>query len=129
MVLKLGLHLMTADPKIEYKFKYYWGGEDNWYTKSKRWANEQKFPINHLALGFIEWLWTMWVQGKVDMEMTSVDKQVNEIIKTWEEEEKQEPVTEIKKSDIEGLDDIRIISPWTNGNDWNDTSINHRKWR
>ena len=111
---------------MEHKFKYYWGGEDNWYTKSKRWANEQKFPINHLALGFIEWLWTMWVQGKVDMEMTSVDKQVNEIIKTWEEEEKQEPVTEIKK---EGLDDIRIISPWANGNDWNDTSINHRKWR
>ena len=113
---------------VEHKFKYYWGGEDNWYTKSKRWANEQKFPINHLALGFIEWLWTMWVQGKVDMEMTDVDKQVNEIIKTWEEE-KQEPVTEIKKSDIEGLDDIRIIAPWSSGNDWNDTSINHRKWR
>jgi len=119
---------MTADPKIEHKFKYYWGGEDNWYTKSKRWANEQKFPINHLALGFIELLWTMWVQGKVDMEMTSVDKQVNEIIKTWEKEEKQEPVIETKKSDVEGLDDIRIISPWSNDNDWNDTSINYRKW-
>jgi len=114
---------------MEHKFKYYWGGEDNWYTKSKRWANEQKFPINHLALGFIEWLWTMWVQGRVDMEMTDVDKQVNEIIKTWDEEEKQEPITEIKKSDIEGLDDIRIIAPWSNGNDWNDISINHRKWR
>ena len=129
MVLKWGLHLMTADPKIEHKFEYYWGGEDNWYTKSKRWANKQKFPINHLALGFIEWLWTMWVQGKVDMEMTDVDKQVNEIMKTWNEEEKQEPVTEIKKSDIEGLDDIRIIAPWSDANDWNDTSINHRKWR
>jgi hypothetical protein len=50
-------------------------------------------------------------QGKVDMEMSDVDKQVNEIMKTWDEEEKQEPVTEIKKSDIEGLDDIRIIAP------------------
>jgi len=120
---------MTADPKIEHKFKYYWGGEENWYIKSKRWANEQKFPINHLALGFIEWLWNMWVQGKVDMEMTDVDKQVNEIMKTWDEEEKQEPVTEIKKSDVEGLDDIRIIAPWSNANDWNDTSINHKKWR
>ena len=50
-------------------------------------------------------------------------------LKTWDEEEKQEPVTEIKKSDIEGLDDIRIISPWADGNDWNDTSINHKKWR
>ena len=113
---------------MEHKFKYYWGGEENWYTKGKRWANKQKFPINHLALGFIEWLWNMWVKGKVDMEMTSVDKQVNEIIKTWEEG-KQEPVTEIKKSEIEGLDDIRIVAPWSSGNDWNDTSINHKKWR
>ena len=114
---------------MKYEFEHQWGGEDTWYTKSKRWANKQKFPINHLALGFIEWLWTIWVQGKVDMEMTEVDKQVNEIIKTWDEEEKQEPVTEIKKSDIEGLDDIRIIAPWSSGNDWNDTSINHKKWR
>ena len=118
-----------TEPQIEHKFQYQWGGEDNWYTKSKRWANKQKFPINYLALGFIESLWIMWVGGKVDMEMTSVDKQVNEIIKTWNEEEKQEPVTEIKKSDIEGLDDIRIIAPWADGNDWNDTSINYRKWR
>jgi hypothetical protein len=114
---------------VDYKFEHHWGGEENWYTKSKKWAKKQKFPINHLALGIIESLWVMWVQGKVDMEMTSVDKQVNEIIKTWEEEEKQEPVTEIKKSDIEGLDDIRIIAPWSSGNDWNDTSINHKKWR
>jgi len=76
---------------MEYKFKYHWGGEDNWYTKSKRWANKQKFPFNHLALGIIEWLWVMWVQGKVDMEMTSVDKQVNEIMEQWEENEKSKP--------------------------------------
>ena len=114
---------------MEHKFEYQWGGEENWYTKSKKWAKKQKFPINHLALGIIESLWVMWVQGKVDMEMTSVDKQVNEIMKTWEEEEKQEPIIEIKASDIEGLDDIRIVSPWSDGNDWNDTSINHKKWR
>ena len=119
----------TPSQDFNYKFEYQWGGEDNRYTKGKRWAKKQKFPINHLALGFIEWLWTMWVQGKVDMEMTDVDKQVNEIIKTWNEDEKQEPVKEIKKSDIEGLDEIRIIAPWSNGNDWNDTSINYKKWR
>jgi hypothetical protein len=116
---------------VEHKFEYYWGGEDNWYTKSKRWANKQRFPINHLALGFIEWLWTMWVQGKVDMEMTDVDKQVNEIIKTWEEEDKknQEPIIESKPSEVEGLDDISIKAPFSVDGDWNDTSINHRKWR
>jgi len=46
---------MTGDKEIEHKFEYQWGGEDTWYTKSKRWANKQKFPINHLALGLIEW--------------------------------------------------------------------------
>jgi hypothetical protein len=114
---------------VEHKVKYYWGGHDNWYTKGKRWANEQKFPINHLALGFIECLWTIWVQGKVDMEMTDVDKQVNEILEKWEEEEKQEPITEIKASDIEGLDEVRVYAPWLIGNDWNDTSINYKRWR
>jgi len=114
---------------MEKKFKYYWGGEEMWYHKAERWANKQKFPINHLALGLITWLKELWIGGKVQMEMSSVDKQVQEIVKQWEEEEKQEPVIEIKESDIEGLDDIRIISPWSNGNDWNDTSINYKKWR
>ena len=114
---------------MKYEFEHHWGGEDTWYTKGKRWANKQKFPINHLALGLITWLKELWIGGKVQMEMSSVDKQVQEIVKQWEEEEKQEPVIEIKESDIEGLDDIRIISPWSNGNDWNDTSINYKKWR
>jgi hypothetical protein len=120
---------MTADPKIEHKFEYQWGGEENWYTKSKKWAKKQKFPINHLALGIIESLWVMWVQGKVDMEMTDVDKQVNEIIKTWEEEDKQKPVVETRPSEVEGLDDIRIRDPWFDDGDWNDSAINYKKWR
>ena len=72
----------------------------------------------------------MWVQGKVDMEMTDVDKQVNVIVKQWEEEEKQKPITEIKASDIEGLDDISIHAPWSSTiGDWNDSAINYKKWR
>ena len=86
---------------MEYKFEKRWGGEENWYTKSKQWAKKQKFPINHLALGIIEFLWVMWVQGKVDMEMTSVDKQVNEIMKTWEEQDAQ-PEPEIVETGVFG---------------------------
>lgn len=71
---------------FSYKFEHHWGGEDNWYTKGKRWANKQKFPINHLALGFIEWLRERWVDGRVEMEMASVDKQTEEILKEWEED-------------------------------------------
>ena len=98
---------MTADPKIEHKFEYQWGGEDTWYTKSKRWANKQKFPINHLALGFIEWLWMQWIVGKVKMEMASVDKQAEEIKEQWKEEDKK-PVIKSTPSEVEGLDIISI---------------------
>jgi len=74
---------------MEHKFEHQWGGEDTWYTKGKRWANKQKFPINHLALGILEWLWNKWVEGRVEMEMASVDMQAEEIVKQWEEEDKQ----------------------------------------
>ena len=90
-----------SDPKIEYKFEHHWGGEDTWYTKGKRWANKQKFPINHLALGFIEWLWKHWVDGKVEMEMASVDKQAEAIVEQWEKEDEQ-PKPEIVETGVFG---------------------------
>jgi len=74
---------------IQWKFEKTWGGNDNWYTKSKRWANKQKFPVNHLALGVIEWLHKHWIDGKIEMEMDSVDKQVENIHALWEEHEQQ----------------------------------------
>lgn len=87
----------------EFKFEFQWGGEDTWFTKANRWAQKQKFPINHLAMGLIVWLWEKWVDGKVQMEMASVDKQAEEIVKQWEEEEKKsEP--EIVEEGIFGED-------------------------
>ena len=80
-------------PKIEHKFEHTWGGEDNWYTKGKRWANKQKFPINHLALGALEWLRERWVDGRVEIEMASVDKQAEEIVNQWEEEDATRTIT------------------------------------
>jgi len=76
---------------FHFKFEHHWGGEDNWYTKGKRWAKKQKFPVNHLALGVLEWLWNTWVDEKVKMEMDSVDNQVEEIKKQWEENDREEP--------------------------------------
>ena len=114
----------------EYKFEFQWGGEDTWFTKANRWAQKQKFPINHLAMGLIVWLWEKWVDGKVQMEMASVDKQAEEIVKQWEEEEKQESIIESKPSEVEGLDDISIHAPWSSTiGDWNDSAINYKKWR
>ena len=79
----------TPSQDFNYKFEHHWGGEDNWYTKGKRWANKQKFPINHLALGALEWLRERWVDGRVEMEMASVDKQAEEIKEQWDKEDEQ----------------------------------------
>ena len=76
---------------FHFEFEHHWGGEDTWYTKGKRWAKKQKFPVNHLALGVLEWLWNTWVDEKVKMEMDSVDNQVKEIKKQWEEDDREQP--------------------------------------
>jgi hypothetical protein len=118
---------------MEHKFEHHWGGEEMWYHKAERWTNKQKFPINHLALGFITWLKEKWVDGKVQMEMASIDKQVREIGAIWEEEDKknQEPIVESKPSEVEGLDDIRIRASYQVdlSGDWNDIELNYKKWR
>jgi len=79
----------TPSQDFNYKFEHHWGGEDNWYTKGKRWAFGQKFPFNHLALGIIEWLWKHWVDGKVEMEMASIDRQVKHMGDIWDKEDEQ----------------------------------------
>jgi len=99
---------------LSYKFEHQWGGEDNWYTKGKRWAFNQKFPFNHLALGFIEWLRKHWIDGKVEMEMASVDKQTEEILKEWEEDAAkyyEQPTVEERPSSVSNLPTLRIRNP------------------
>ena len=75
--------------KFEYKFEHHWGGKDNWYTKSSRWAKKQPFPLNHLITGLIEWLHKMWIDGKIIKTMADVDKDIESIKSTWEENDRQ----------------------------------------
>ena len=95
------------------EFEHQWGGQDTWYTKSKRWANKQKFPISHLALGFIEWLYKHWVGGKVEMEMASIDKQVKYIGEIWDKEDElnRQPTVEEGPSSVPDLPTLRIRNP------------------
>ena len=103
---------ITPTMKFEYEFEYQWGGVDTPFTKMKRWAKKQNPIVQHLALGFIEWLWQRWVEGRVDMEMASVDKQAKEITEQWEEEDKITPVFTTEPSEVEGLDTIRVSLPF-----------------
>ena len=102
----------TPSQDFNYKFEYHWGGEDTWYTKGKRWANKQKFPINHLALGVIEWIYQKWIAGKVDLTMAEIDRQVKYMGEIWDKENEQ-PKPEIVEDGVFGDEEwsISISNP------------------
>ena len=94
---------------MEIKFHKSFGpGKEPWYVKYERWAKKQRFPISFLALGVIAWLKEKWIEGKVDMEMTSVDAQAEEILQKWEEDAKIKSTIKTTPSEVKGLDDMEI---------------------
>ena len=96
-------------PKIKFEKTLLIGtGKITWYMKAKRWAKKQRFPISFLALGVIAWLKEKWIEGKVDMEMTSVDAQAAELLQKWEEDAKIKSTIKSTPSEVKGLDDIEI---------------------
>ena len=94
---------------MEIKFHKTFGpGKEPWYVKYERWASKQRFPISFLAQALIEWLKEKWIEGKVDMEMTSVDAQAEEILQKWEEDAKIKATIKTTPSEVKGLDDMEI---------------------
>ena len=94
---------------MEIKFHKTFGpGKEPWYVKYERCAKKQRFPISFLALGVIAWLKEKWIEGKVDMEMTSVDAQAEEILQKWEEDAKIKATIKTTPSEVKGLDDMEI---------------------
>ena len=70
-------------------------GVDPWYDKAERWVKKKfKNPfVQHLALGFIEWLKQQWIEVKVANAMRDIDKQSEQIKKLWEEQDdRREPI-------------------------------------
>ena len=97
--------------KIEFE-KQIGKGTDPWYAKAERWVKKKfKNPfLQHLGLGFIAWLKDKWIEGKIDMEMSSVDSQIEKLHEDWDEEEKQQFAPEYKEtsSEVKGLMDMEI---------------------
>ena len=94
--------------KIEFE-KQFGKGVDPWYAKAERWI-KKKFRnpyLQHLALGFLEWLKQKWIDTKVFNTMRDVDIQVEEIKNTWDEEEKVPEIIETP-SEVKGLNDMEI---------------------
>ena len=102
---------MIGDNVIKIEFEKTFGqGVDPWYDKVERWVKKKfKNPfIQHLALGFIEWLRQKWIDVKVANTMRDIDAQAENIQKIWEEEDKLKTIITTTPSEVEGLDDIEI---------------------
>ena len=99
--------------KIEFE-KQFGKGVDPWYAKAERWVKKKfKNPfIQHLAIGFIEWLKQKWINIKIENTMKTVDIQAKEIREQWDEEERKQFAPEYSEtpSEVEGLMDMEIKS-------------------
>ena len=98
---------------MKIKFNKQFGkGTDPWYAKAERYVYKKfKNPyLQHLAIGFIEWLKQKWIDVKIENTMTDVDRQVKEIKEEWDEEDRKQFAPEYTEtpSEVEGLNDMSI---------------------
>ena len=108
--------------KIEFE-KTFGQGVDPWYDKAERWVKKKfKNPfIQHLALGFIEWLKQKWIDVKVANTMRDIDAQAENIQKIWDDEEESNKRMDVigqngnlglhydeTPSEVDGLNDMSI---------------------
>jgi len=97
--------------KIQFN-KQFGKGTDPWYAKAERYVYKKfKNPyLQHLAIGFIEWLKQKWIDVKIENTMTDVDRQVKEIKEQWDEEDRKQFAPEYTEtpSEVEGLNDMSI---------------------
>ena len=100
---------------MKIKFNKQFGkGTDPWYAKAERYVYKKfKNPyLQHLAIGFIEWLKQKWIDIKVENTMKDIDIQIKEIKEEWDEEDRKQFAPEFTEtpSEVEGLMDMEISS-------------------
>ena len=96
---------------MKFEFEKTFGkGTDPWYAKARRWAKKQRFPISFLLLGIIEYLQKQWINAKIYNTMKDVDRQTNELLQSWEEEQREPHIVETGVFGNEGWS-IEISNP------------------
>ena len=58
--------------------------------------------------GIVAWLKKIWIEGKIQMEMASVDEQVKEIHKSWDGYTQPRVKVVETESEVKGLKDMSI---------------------
>ena len=100
---------------MKFEFEKTFGkGTDPWYAKARRWAKKQRFPISFLLLGIIDYLQRQWINAKIYNTMKDVDRQTNELLQSWEEEQREPHIVETGVFGDEGWS-IEISNPIVEG--------------
>ena len=100
---------------MKFEFEKTFGkGTDPWYAKARRWAKKQRFPISFLLLGLIDYLQRQWINAKIYNTMKDVDRQTNELLQSWEEEQREPHIVETGVFGDEGWS-IEITNPIVGG--------------
>ena len=100
---------------MKFEFEKTFGkGTDPWYTKARRWAKKQRFPISFLLLGIIDYLHKQWINAKIYNTMKDVDRQTDELLHSWKEPERRPHIVEKGVFGDEGWS-IEITNPIVEG--------------
>ena len=100
---------------MKFEFEKTFGkGTDPWYAKARRWAKKQRFPISFLLLGIIDYLQRQWINAKIYNTMKDVDRQTDELLQSWEEEQREPHIVETGVFGDEGWS-IEISNPIVEG--------------
>lgn len=82
--------------------------------KVKRWISKQKPPLNVILEYLFSFIEKWYIEAKIENTMQDVDRQAEEIVKQWEEEdERNRPKPEIVETGVFGEEgwSISITNP------------------
>lgn len=111
----------TPSRDFHFEFEVNWGGTPSEVQKLEDWGKKQRGAVRWITLNFLlPWYAKWWLDYKLQREMASVDKQAENLVKQWDEEEeaKRKPIMESKPSEVEGLDDISLRYSWPAPDQW-----------
>jgi len=113
-----GTEPLPGDTTWNYEFEHHWGGERTQLQKIKGWISKQKPPLNTILKYLFSYVEKWYWDGKVQQTMSGVDRQIDELQETWDEQKTMEEEYTTEPSEVEGLDTISVKYNWPGPDQW-----------
>jgi|TARA_B100000035_G_scaffold54495_2_gene42912 hypothetical protein len=103
----------TPSQDFHYKFEVVFDKDkETVLQKIKRWINKQKPPFNTILAYLFSYVEKWYWDGKVLQTMANVDTQIEDYHANLDEK-KPKPIYRERESEVEGLKEMEIISPYS----------------